>query len=201
MKKTSLIPSLTFCLLSGCTPIKVTPPKLSIHPFTRTVVMDNVKTATPDIYDRPLEVVHYDRYLLASTDPVEEQRDMLSQFIDIRIPPSLKPNVGDAMTYVLRQTGFSLCLSNASANLLYQHPLPAIHYQLGPMRLRTALQILAGPAWILEIDDVKRTVCHSLRASYQLPKTEVKAPHKPIFGTLLALIPASSGGLLNGAKE
>ncbi|MBS9568670.1 pilus assembly protein PilL, partial [Escherichia coli] len=35
--------------------------------------------------------------------------------------------------------------------------------------LRSALQMMAGPAWQLEVDDVQRVVCHSLREGYQLP--------------------------------
>jgi type IV pili sensor histidine kinase/response regulator len=57
--------------------------------------------------------------------------------------------------------------------VLYRQALPAVQYQLGPMRLRTALQVLAGPAWQLEVDDVQRVVCHSLRDGYQLPATQL----------------------------
>ncbi|MEF9776212.1 pilus assembly protein PilL, partial [Escherichia coli] len=36
-----------------------------------------------------------------------------------------------------------------------------------------ALQLMAGPAWQLEVDDVQRVVCHSLRDGYQLPVSQL----------------------------
>ncbi|HBC9530632.1 TPA: PilL N-terminal domain-containing protein, partial [Escherichia coli] len=113
--------------------------------------------------------VRYDRYLLVSTAPQAAQRDPLSQVIDIRIPASLKPTVADAMRYALKQSGYTLCATGPANGVLYRQPLPAVQYQQGPVRLRTALQVMAGPAWQLEVDDVQRVVCHSLRAGYQLP--------------------------------
>ncbi|KUA63939.1 PilL protein, partial [Salmonella enterica subsp. enterica serovar Schwarzengrund] len=35
---------------------------------------------------------------------------------------------------------------------------------------------LAGPAWQLEVDDVQRVVCHSLRDGYQLPVSQLPPP-------------------------
>ncbi|MGG5856091.1 hypothetical protein ACQT3Z_24100, partial [Klebsiella pneumoniae] len=85
---------------------------------------------------------------------------------------SLTPTVADAMRYALKQSGYSLCAVTSSNAVLYNQSLPAVHYQLGPMRLNTALQVMAGSAWQLEADDVQRIVCHSLRDGYQLPKAE-----------------------------
>ncbi|MEX0447991.1 pilus assembly protein PilL, partial [Xenorhabdus sp. SGI246] len=81
----------------------------------------------------------------------------------------------DAMRYVLRQSGYTLCAPDKKNDILYRQPLPSVHYQLGPVRLRTALQVMAGPAWQLEVDEVQRVVCHHLRQGYQLP-TPVKHP-------------------------
>ncbi|WP_047686546.1 PFGI-1 class ICE element type IV pilus protein PilL2, partial [Xenorhabdus sp. NBAII XenSa04] len=109
------------------------------------------------------------RYLLVSTDPTEAQRDPLSQLIHIQLPVSQDPTVADAMRYALRQSGYSLCTPEKNNAILYRQPLPSVHTQLGPVRLRTALQIMAGPAWQLEVDEVQRMVCHHLRQGYQLP--------------------------------
>ena len=113
------------------------------------------------------------RILLVSTDPQAAQRDPLSQIIDIRIPSSLHPTVADALRYALRPSGYSLCATGSANGVLYRQALPAVQYQLGPMRLRTALQVLAGPAWQLEVDDVQRVVCHSLREGDQLPARQL----------------------------
>ncbi|PUB42728.1 conjugative transfer region protein (TIGR03748 family), partial [Pseudomonas sp. GV047] len=47
----------------------------------------------------------------------------------------------------------------ASVRVLFTRPLPAAHYRLGPIPLRNALQVLAGPAWQLTTDEVSRSVC------------------------------------------
>ncbi|HII2652856.1 TPA: PilL N-terminal domain-containing protein, partial [Escherichia coli] len=147
-------------------------------------VSRNVQPVSQDIYaQQPApEVVRYDRYLLVSTAPQAAQRDPLSQVIDIRIPASLKPTVADAMRYALKQSGYTLCATGPANGVLYRQPLPAVQYQQGPVRLRTALQVMAGPAWQLEVDDVQRVVCHSLRAGYQLPAGQLApVPVSPVI--------------------
>ena len=168
---------LPLLLLAGCVS---QPQKLQqlapADPTPGTTVTRNVQPVSPDEYARTPEVVRYDRYLLVSTDPQAAQRDPLLQIIDIRIPSSLRPTVADALRYALRQSGYSLCATGPANGVLYRQALPAVQYQLGPMRLRTALQVLAGPAWQLEVDDVQRVVCHSLRDGYQLPASQLAAP-------------------------
>ncbi|QTF09673.1 pilus assembly protein PilL [Brenneria izadpanahii] len=205
MKKTLVITSLAAIMLTGCAPRQplqqrdvssVTPP---------VIVTRNVQPVSPDVYARAPEVVRYDRYLLVSTDPASVQRDPLSQIIDIRIPASVKPTVADALRYALRQSGYSLCATGPANGVLYRQALPAVQYQLGPMRLRTALQVLAGPAWQLDVDDVQRVVCHSLREGYQLPATQlppatvvsapISAPATSIAPPPVKPVPATAGWL------
>jgi len=175
MKKTLVTTSLAAWMLSGCTPQQPRQ-QPDIAPLTSSVTLSrSIQPVSSDVYAQPAEVVRYDRYLLVSTDPVAAQRDPLSQIIDIRIPTSLQPTVADGLRYILRQSGYSLCVSRPANSVLYRQTLPAVQYQLGPMRLRTALQILAGPAWQLEVDDVQRVVCHGLRQGYQLPATVAPA--------------------------
>ncbi|EBF4785169.1 pilus assembly protein PilL [Salmonella enterica subsp. diarizonae] len=168
---TAVLPLL---LLAGCSssPQKLQQREAAV-PTPSVAVTRNIQTVAPDEYARTPEVVRYDRYLLVSTDPMAAQRDPLSQIIDIRIPSSLHPTVADALRYALKQSGYSLCATGPANGVLYRQPLPAVQYQLGPMRLRTALQVMAGPAWQLEVDDVQRVVCHSLRDGYQLPASQL----------------------------
>lgn len=156
---------LSFSLLAGCTTSSKSPPKQG-QPLN---ISRNVSPAGTDIYSRAPEVVRYDRYRLVSTSPLSVQRDPLSQLVDIHIPGSLKPTVSDALQYLLKQSGFSLCQQNAQNDILFRQPLPSVHYKLGPVRLRTALQVIAGPAWQLEVNEVERTVCYSLQEGYQQP--------------------------------
>lgn len=124
---------------------------------------ESVSTET----DYAPHVVRYGRYTMVEVGATTEQADLLSQIIDTRIP-TVNPTVKDAMTHVTRMTGFSLCeAESASLGTLYSRPLPAPHYRLGPMSLRDALQVLAGPAFELQVDPVYRTVCFHLKPSLQ----------------------------------
>ncbi|MFD1802163.1 PilL N-terminal domain-containing protein [Mixta tenebrionis] len=186
---TAVLPLL---LLAGCSspPQKLQQRDAAVLTPSVTVTR-NVQPVAPDEYARTPEVVRYDRYLLVSTAPMVAQRDPLSQVIDIRIPSSLHPTVADALRYALKQSGYSLCATGPANGVLYHQPLPAVQYQLGPMRLRTALQVMAGPAWQLEVDDVQRVVCHSLRDGYQLPASQLP----PVRTPWQAPVPAKGGFL------
>ncbi|EOA8244166.1 PilL N-terminal domain-containing protein [Escherichia coli] len=162
-------------LLAGCQSPQKLQQRAAAVPVPSVTVSNNVRPANPDVYAGAAtpEVVRYDRYLLVNTAPDTVQRDPLSQVIDIRIPASLKPTVADAMRYALKQSGYTLCATGPANGVLYRQPLPAVQYQTGPVRLRSALQMMAGPAWQLEVDDVQRVVCHSLREGYQLPARQL----------------------------
>ncbi|MBW1248787.1 PilL N-terminal domain-containing protein [Pseudomonas tolaasii] len=103
--------------------------------------------------------LRYGRYTLVSTEPTTEQRDLLAQIIDVSIPSNLNPSVQEAMHYVLQRSGYSLCPASEPVKVLFTRPLPAVHYRLGPIPLRSALQVLAGPAWQLTTDEVSRSIC------------------------------------------
>lgn len=176
-----ILPVIAVGILAGCTPHQKLQPAPSGLVTPSTTVSSNVQPASPDAYGRAPEVVRYDRYLLVSTSPQEAQRAPLEQIIDIRIPASMSPSVGDAMRYALQQSGYRLCGSSQAQRVLYNQPLPGIQRQLGPMKLKTALQVMAGPAWQLEIDDVQRLVCHSLREGYQLPVAPATVTGNPFL--------------------
>ena len=135
----------------------------------------NPDMLTPDLYPSGAvpekePVVRYGRYTLVSTLPDSGQRDLMAQIIDISIPANMHPNVRDAMQYVVDRSGYTLCSPETGhVNILYTRPLPAAQYKLGPMTLRNTLQVLAGPAWQVKVDEVNRQVCYVLRPGYQLP--------------------------------
>ncbi|POE02638.1 PFGI-1 class ICE element type IV pilus protein PilL2 [Pectobacterium odoriferum] len=136
---------------------------------TSSVSRQNVSPRVNDIYqNRSPEVVRYDRYTLVSTRPADSQRDPLNQMIDITMPPQLVRSVGDGFRYLLLESGYSLCpSSSAMFTELLSRPLPGVQRSIGPVRLSEALQIVAGPAWRLRVDDVNREVCFTLRDEYR----------------------------------
>ncbi|MEQ1968543.1 PilL N-terminal domain-containing protein [Xenorhabdus nematophila] len=168
--KIKVLIGLMAVIVTGCTaPVKQPLSQPSQNSFSSVTLTRNIQPVSPDIYQQTPEVVRYGRYLLVSTDPTAAQRNPLSQRVDIHIPAVQTPTVADAMRYVLRQSGYSLCPPDKTNDILYRQPLPSVHTQLGPIRLHTALQMMADPAWQLEVDEVQRVVCHHLRQGYQLP--------------------------------
>lgn len=170
-----LLPLLTL-MLSACAPKQT---QLATEPANssskRVAATSQRQTLTPDLYASAPEVVRYDRYRLVDISPAAAQRYPLAQVISLHIPTTLAPTVGDAVQYALRESGYRLCTSSEQANALYRLPLPAVQNQLGPIQLSDALQVLGGPAWQVNIDEVQRVVCHSLRPGYRLPSPDSEA--------------------------
>lgn len=147
-------------LLAGC----------AAQPPQETVTTSAVPTAT----STPQRIAQ-GRYTLVSTEPLPEQLDLLAQSIDIRIPATLAPTVGEALQHLLQRTGYQLCPEPDDGPTLYRHALPAAHYQLGPMPLKQALQLLGGRAWQLTVDDRERQVCFIPRPEPDRPRLRQSA--------------------------
>lgn len=134
-----------------------------------------------DVYQNTSpEVVRYDRYTLASTRPADAQRDPLNQIIEIRMPQQLVRTVGEGLRYLLLESGYSLCNGDSTLfSELFSKPLPAVQRDIGPVRLSEALQIVAGPAWRLTLDEVNREICFALRDQYRSFVAPAPAPVLP----------------------
>jgi conjugative transfer region protein (TIGR03748 family) len=150
-------------MLSGCTTQKVPDAAPLLDSSRKTDLL------TPDLYRNAAAVeknpvVRYGRYTLVSSAPKVDQRDLMAQIVDISIPANMTPNVREAMVYVLDRSGYSLCsMETDPVSVLYSRPLAAALYKIGPMTLRNALQVLAGPVWRVEVNEVDREVCYVLR--------------------------------------
>ncbi|WP_208950411.1 TcpQ domain-containing protein [Rahnella sp. ChDrAdgB13] len=178
---------LTLSLLTaGCTHNSTSSdrlPRISANPR----VSDIYQSQSP-------EVVRYDKYTLVSTRPADAQRDPLNQMVDITMPAQLVRSVGDGFRYLLLESGYSLCpASSAVFTELLSRPLPAVQRSIGPVRLNEALQILAGPAWRLRVDDVNREVCFTLRDAYRDFAPRAATPVSSRLPTTAAASPRLSG--------
>ncbi|AIA69869.1 putative Type IV pilus protein [Pectobacterium atrosepticum SCRI1043] len=169
---------------------------------TSSVSRQNVSPRVNDIYqNRSPEVVRYDRYTLVSTRPADSQRDPLNQMIDITMPPQLVRSVGDGFRYLLLESGYSLCPSSSSMfSELLGRPLPGVQRNIGPVRLSEALQIVAGPAWRLRVDDVNREICFVLRDEYRsfAPAASVALSTAPVKSAI-STTPKTSGTPFTGS--
>ncbi|EKM3984841.1 TcpQ domain-containing protein, partial [Salmonella enterica] len=138
----------------------------------------SLKPAAPaDIWQRSPEVTREGRYTLVSVKSADAQREPLNQLIDITMPVSLVSSVGDGFRYLLFQSGYSLCgRYGAEFAELLNRPLPAVQRRLGPVRLSEALQVVAGLAWRMTVDEVNREVCFVLRDAYLAQARPASSP-------------------------
>ena len=137
--------------LGGC----ATPP--SQHRAVRALPSREIPTqaGSPGSVAR---VVQYGRYALVEVSPTAGQEDLMQQIVDVSMPPTLVASVGDAVRYVLLRSGFVLC-DSPGVRILNMLPLPAADFHLGPLTLESALRILTGPGWKLEVNELTRRVC------------------------------------------
>lgn len=100
------------------------------------------------------------RYATVRALPTQEQVELLSVIVNVVFPASLV-TVGQAMHYLLEPSGYRLSddvAANPARAALLKLPLPKGHRALGPMPLRIALETLAGPAFRLVEDPLRRLV-------------------------------------------
>ncbi len=135
----------------------------------------NLEQVTPDIYPTGAKasqepVIREGRYRLVSTKPSAEQQDLLAQIITFNANFAVHNTVKDALDSVTARSGYRLCPAHAEhIKNLYALPLPEAHKKIGPMTLRNALQVLAGPAFSVEVDELKRSICFTVRSEYDKP--------------------------------
>ncbi len=110
------------------------------------------------------------RYSLLAATPTEAQTDLLATIINIQFPERIQ-TVGEAVRYLLQRSGYRLAseqFSGPDTRALFALPLPTVHRSLGPMKLRDALETLAGPAFSLVQDPVHRLITFERCATNRL---------------------------------
>ena len=104
--------------------------------------------------------VQVGRYSMIAAAPTEAQAELLETTMTVRIPERIQ-TLGEAVQYLLQRSGYRLANAESigpDTIALFALPLPAVHRSLGPMRLRDALETLAGPAFRLVQDPVHRLI-------------------------------------------
>ncbi|TYG35306.1 hypothetical protein FW755_09480 [Lonepinella koalarum] len=186
MKKSVIAIAFSVLFLTACTNVKTHSTSSEVFPLPETpeplpvpIVRANpdARTISQDLYQEPFqdrpEIVRYGRYTLVSTSPEMGQRYLLDQLVTVKVPQRNKKifnaTVEQGLNTTLKNTGLTLCTgyaqtTPAEVQTLFSRSLPQVHYQFGPMKLREALQMLAGPAYKLTLNDIQRTVCFKPRA-------------------------------------
>lgn len=153
------LPVILGVILTGCASAPLPPPPLAPpKPL-------NVRI-TPDIVENN-KGVKTSRYVIHSAVPAKQVRDVLSDEIDVNIPVMANMTVGDGMAFMLARTGILLRKPQSYAeSQLYKQTLPLVQTDMGYVAVRQGLQVMAGSAWQLEEDIVKREVGFSLKQGY-----------------------------------
>lgn len=108
--------------------------------------------------------VQVGRYQSVMLRPDENQVDLLSVVVMRNLPEHVS-TVGQAVTSLLDGSGYRLLsadLAEPYRSVLFALPLPEVQRQLGPLTLRQALELLAGPAFRLVIKPAYRLVSFEL---------------------------------------
>ncbi|EAO6531790.1 TcpQ domain-containing protein [Salmonella enterica] len=187
---TFLCPGL-FLMLAGCTQSP------AVSSAYDAAFSGSLKPAMPaDIWQGSPEVTREGRYTLVSVKSANAQREPLNQLIDITMPGSLVNSVGDGFRYLLFQSGYSLCgRYGADFSELLNRPLPAVQRHLGPVRLSEALQVVAGPAWRMTVDEVNREVCFVMRDAYLVQARPASSPVTAAPTVSASAVGVSSAGV------
>lgn len=115
-----------------------------------------------------IQVKAEEGYAVITPTASAEQRDLLAVVVSLKFPVGVD-TVGQALEMLLERSGYRMAYgenTDPELGTLLLLPLPQIHRNLGPIRLRDALQALAGSAWILVEDPVNRLVSFDLNARY-----------------------------------
>jgi type IV pili sensor histidine kinase/response regulator len=124
-----------------------------------------IRAATAHPPENPLPVIRYGRYTLVEINPTHAQTNLLEQVVHLNVPVTANATVGVALDVLLAGSGFRLCEDNEGVQGLRGLPLPSSHFAPGPLTLKSMLEVLAGPAWELQVDALSRTVCFKSKSA------------------------------------
>ena len=128
--------------------------------------------------DAPDGELRLDRYTLQPQNPTAEQLDLLATVVETQFPESIA-TVGAAIDYLLERSGYRR-IPNESTAAGMSLPLPKVHQHIGPLKLRDALQTIAGPALKLRENVETRVVWFAKTTSSEIPKDSVPPLAEPV---------------------
>lgn len=100
------------------------------------------------------------RYTVLSPNPTPAQRNPLSALVERPVPETVG-SVGEAVDYLLTGSGYRLsdaATAPKDREPLLALPLPDVHRDFGLVSLRTALEVLASPGFVLVEDPLHRLI-------------------------------------------
>ena len=129
------------------------------------LVTSSISATTPSLTHQNERALSISRYVDVLPGPTNAQKNPMNLVLPhISFKQSIK-SVGQAINYLLNDTGYKLTRHHPDKRVLklFRLPLPKIHRNMGPLTLAQALTVLAGEPWSLSVDPINRLV------SFQLP--------------------------------
>ncbi len=130
------------------------------------LVTNSISANTPSLPHQNESALSVSRYVDVLPGPTNAQRNPMNLVLPhISFKHNIK-SVGQAINYLLSDTGYKLTRHHPDKRVLklFRLPLPKIHRNMGPLTLAQALTVLAGEPWRLSVDPINRLV------SFQLPE-------------------------------
>lgn len=130
--------------------------------FTRSLLIVMAVSGASEVFAR--ELARTDRYTLTAMEATSDQAKPLSTITSVSLGRDVN-SVGDAINELLKGSGYRWQSQDSADHLLNELPLPEVFRNMGPIRLSDALQTLAGEAWVLRTDNLKRVVWFEIKQS------------------------------------
>ncbi len=116
-------------------------------------VTTSISAKTSSLPHQNENVLSISRYVDVVPGPTNAQINPMNLVLPhISFKQHIK-SVGQAINYVLSDTGYKLTLHHPDKRVLklFRLPLPKIHRYMGPLTLAQALTVLAGEPWRLSV--------------------------------------------------
>ena len=129
------------------------------------LVTSSISAKTPSLNHQNESALSISRYVDLLPGPTNAQKNPMNLVLPhISFKHNIK-SVGQAINYLLSDTGYTLTRHHPDKRVLklFRLPLPKIHRNMGPLTLAQSLTVLAGEPWRLSVDPINRLV------SFQLP--------------------------------
>ncbi len=111
------------------------------------------------------DTIQIARYTEISLEPTREVINPLDVVIDVQLPRRMNL-VGESIEYLLSRSGYQIrkpsSVTTPEMYVLFSLPIPAQHRAMGTLRLRKALEVLAGDAYEMRVNKVTREIWFAL---------------------------------------
>ncbi|GIU31279.1 hypothetical protein [Shewanella sp. MBTL60-007] len=145
-------------------------------PIALTALLCSSTVCAQDVSVEPREIKKLSRYTNTYVDKNVEQANPLKTVISIKYPAQII-RISQALNYALNESGYTLLSPTKTSSItriMYDLELPKTHREFNQQTLESVLQILAGSAFLMLVDPIKREVSFIPSIEYSTAETNVQ---------------------------